>query len=157
MEMFFADVIFPAFSAPYLSLLFFPIAALLAISSEIFTFKCRYKSLPLSRTVWITLVANFVSWMIGLLLSLVLPSGLVPKIMRSGFKTIAPGPHFQVFVICGFIVAFILSIVIEYFVWKRLSKKSPLPSLSVTSFIAHIASYGILILIAYLYIHFNWW
>jgi hypothetical protein len=111
-----ADVIFPAFSAPYLSLLFFPIAALLAISSEIIAFKCRYRSLPISRTVWIALVANLVSWMIGLILSLVLRSGLVPKIMRGGFKTVEPGPHFQVFVICGFIVAFILSVVIEYFV-----------------------------------------
>ncbi|MDD5260441.1 MAG: hypothetical protein PHD76_01195 [Methylacidiphilales bacterium] len=159
--MFLADVIFPAFSAPYFADFFFPMAAGLAIASEILVFKFRYKSLlSWFRACWFAILANIVSWIFGLILSLILPSGLVPKVERAGdhpISIITQGPNFTILMICGFILAYLLSICIEYAVWRRLLKSSPLPSLFTTCIIANTVSYCLLVSIAYAYIHFNWW
>lgn len=159
--MFLADVILPAFSAPYFADFFFPVAAGSVIASEIFIFKLRYKSLlSWSRSCGFTFLANVVTWIFGFFLSFIFSSGLVPKIVRDGdhfATTIAQGQNFEVSMIFGFILAYFLSVFIEYVVWQRLRRSSPLPSLFVTCIIANTTSYCLLIGIAYAYIYFNWW
>jgi hypothetical protein len=155
-----ANVIFPAFTAPYLSFLFFHTAAAAAIMSEILVFKFRHKTLTWGRTVYVALAANITSWIAGVILGLVLPSGLVPKVMGAEgrqFTTITQGPHFDALIWIGFGVAFVLSIQIEYLVWKRCQRRLPLVGLFYTTFIAHIASYALLIGIACAHIKLGWW
>gem|GEM_PF-1953234 len=159
-NMFFADVIFPAFSAPYISCFFFPAAAAAAIFSEFIVFKLRYKSIPWPRLAFITLIANLCSWFLGVALSLVLPSGLIPKAIPNRgnpISIITQGPHFDRLLIYGFILAFLLSIFVEYFVWRAFQRSNPVRGLFATCTLANIASYSILVGISYSYIHFGWW
>ena len=158
--MIFANVIFPAFTAPYVSYLFFPMAATAAILSEIVVFKLRYHELSLIRATGVTLIANLVSWIAGVILGFLLPSGLIPKVVGSGnqqFTTITQGPHFDSLMWIGFAVAFLLSVLIEFYIWKIFQRKSPLPKLLTTTTTAHIVSYALLIGIAFAYIKFHWW
>jgi hypothetical protein len=159
--MFVADVIFPAFSAPYLAWFFFPVAALLAMFSEVLVFRLRNNELTWGRAAAITAGANLVSWFFGLLLSLVLPSGLVPHLVRQpggkDFRTITQGPHYGTYMILGFIVALILSILIEYRVWLRYTHKAPLRDCLNSCILANVASYAVLIGMACSYVYLNWW
>jgi branched-subunit amino acid ABC-type transport system permease component len=145
-----ANVIFPAFSTPYFLHLLFPIAGIAAILAEVFVFRRRYQTFTIFGALSPVLVANVISWIFGIVLSLILPSGLVPKIVKSGDQEVSilsRGPDFGVLVAAAFGVAFVLSIVIEYPVWKFLTRKDPLPNLLRTTCIAHVASYSVLILI----------
>lgn len=143
-----ANVIFPAFTAPYYSYFFFPLAGIAAVAAEVVILKKRHPALTLTRVFIFTLVANIASWMLGIAISSQLPSGLTPKVIQNGdheFSTISQGPHFNQLVLAGFGVAFILSILIEYPVWKYLTRRKMLPRLFISICYAHVASYIALI------------
>ena len=149
-SMLLANVIFPAFSATYFLHLLFPIVGISAILAEVFVFRRRYQALTFFGALIPVLVANVISWIFGVVLSAILPSGLVPKIVKSGdqgVSILSRGPDFGVLVAAAFGLAFVLSILIEYPVWKFLFRKDPLPNLFRTTCIAHVASYSALILI----------
>jgi len=150
-----ANVIFSAFTVPYVSFLLFPVAATAAMVSEIAVFKLRYHQLSWRRSIGVTVAANLVSWFVGIVLGCFLPHGLVPKIQGSGdhpVSILTPGPHFNALMWAGFAVAFLLSIVIEFYVWKWYQKRSPLPKLLATTALAQGASYTLLIGIAWIYL-----
>lgn len=149
--MFQANVIFPAFSAPYVAQLLFPIAGIATILTEVWWFRKKYESLEFLPTLLFVAVANVISGAAGFLLSSMLPSGLVPKVIHSGdrpFTTVTQGPNFLPLMIIGFLVALVLSILIEYPIWKWLTRKSLLPNLFANVSLAHVFSYAALILIA---------
>lgn len=149
-----ANIIFPAFSAPYYSQLLFPIAGIAAILMEVLIFRKRYASLSVFKVVIFALTANIVSWIAGIGLSHFLPSGLVPKMVPAGDRDVSiltTGPNFGSLVALSFGTAFILSILIEYLIWKTLTFRTLLPNLFRTTCIAHIASYLVLILIGVIY------
>jgi len=148
-----ANVIFPAFSAPYFSQLFFPVAGIAAILTEVFIFRKVYGSLSFSRTLGIVLIANIVSWVAGIVLSNFLPSGLAPRVIQAGeneVSILARGDNFGTLVIAAFFIAFILSILVEYPVWRFFGRKINLPRLFRTVCIAHVASYTVLIITVFL-------
>lgn len=148
--MLFANVIFPAFSAPYVSLFLFPIAGIATLVIETVIFKIRHKELSGYRVLGFVIVANIVSWMFGSALSYLLPSGLTTKSVESGgheLTIMTQAPNFGTLVIIAFIVAFFLSILIEFFVWKGLTHKRHLSNLFMTTCLAHIASYVTLTLL----------
>jgi hypothetical protein len=154
--MFFADVIFPAFSAPYVAWCFFPIAALLSMLAEVLVFRFATQQLTWLRAMAGTAQANLASWIFGLLLSLVLPSGLVPRFIRQpdghSFQTNGPGPRFSLYMVMGFVVAYLLSILIEVRMWRRFTRNDPIPQCLRVCIWANTASYLILIGIAFLYV-----
>jgi len=155
-----ANVIFPAFTAPYVSYFLFPVAALAAILGEVLVFKLRCSRLSWKRVINTTLYANLISWIAGVILGAVLPSGLAPQVVGSADRPatiITRGPNFELLMWSGFGVAFCLSILIEYQVWKRFRKEEPLPGLFRTTVLAHITSYLLLIGIALMYIKLHWW
>ncbi len=144
-----ANVIFPAFSAPYFSQLLFPIAGIAAILTEVFVFRKVYSSLEFFKTLGFVVIANIASWIFGIVLSHFLPSGLAPKIVQAGgqeVSVLSRGDNFGSLVIAAFVLAFILSILIEYPVWRSLGRKMDLPKLFRTTCIAHVASYTVLII-----------
>ena len=149
--MIFSNVIFPAFSAPYISFILFPVASILAFVTEIIIFRKRYLGLATRQVVLTALLANIISWIAGVLLSSILPSGLVPKIVDEGEKKasiISAGPNFESLVFTAFAVAFLLSILIEYAVWRWIHREPKLPKLFVSTVLAHVGSYMVLIGIA---------
>ena len=144
--MFFADVIF-AFTAPYIIWFFFFPVAVLALFSEMVVYKIAYRRLPAFSIFASTLGANAASWLVGLVLSiLLLPSGLVRKKVDGSNQTyLTAGPNFFSCFVLAFGVALILSIVIEWGVWRMLFRKPPLNSLGLTSALANVVSYAIVI------------
>lgn len=155
-----ANVIFPVFTAPYIAFFLFPVAATAAILSEIIVFKKRYQKLSWMRATGVALFANLISWFAGIILGHFLPSGLVPQVTGSGEEQLTRltlGPNYYLLMWIGFAVAFVLSILIEFYVWKIFQLKSPLSKLFKTTTLAHVTSYALLIGIAYMCIKNNWW
>ena len=148
-NMLLANVIFPAFSAPYFSQLFFPVAGIAAILTEVFVFRKVYSSLSFYKTLGFVLIANIVSWIAGIILSNFLPSGLAPRVIQAGEKEVSilgRGDDFGTLVIVAFFVALVLSILIEYPVWRFFGRKLDFPRLLRTVCIAHVASYTVLVI-----------
>jgi hypothetical protein len=154
-----ADVIFPAFQAPYGAPLLFPVAGISAIVVEVVVFWLLNRHLTIGKIVVVVVLANTVSGAVGFSLTAILPSGLVPRLVDAGrhqTHILQPGPRFNTYMILGFVVGFILSVVIEYGVvrlltgWARLAK----PLMTVT--LANLASYVALVAIAWFWITVVW-
>jgi hypothetical protein len=74
-----ADIIFPAPSAVYIASLYIPLSAILALLTEFGVYAYFQRGLiRLWRLLGVVLGVNVFSWLIGLLLSFLLPSFLVP-------------------------------------------------------------------------------
>lgn len=114
-----ADVIFPAFSAIYVFQVYFPyiIASVLVI--EILAYKRYCPILPTNTAIRLAIVANLVSWFAGIIITGLLPSGLIPN--HAG--RLSWGPHFVLFAILGFFVAYVLSVLIEGACLQRAARK----------------------------------
>ena len=74
-----ANVIFPAWSAAYLSSLLLPVAGIGALTTECFVFLILQRG-ALSRVslIGVVLAINVLSWIVGTALGFLLPTGLVP-------------------------------------------------------------------------------
>lgn len=114
-----ADVIFPAFSAIYVFQVYFPyiIASVLVI--EILAYKRYCPILPTNTAIRLAIVANLVSWFAGIIITGLLPGGLIPN--HAG--RLSWGPHFVLFAILGFFVAYVLSVLIEGACLQRAARK----------------------------------
>jgi hypothetical protein len=143
--MLFANVIFPAPSAVYVSTLFVPLATVLALGTEFFIFCRTQQGVTSNKNLFgIVFVLNVFSWIVGLLVSGFFPSGLVPHLTPDGISTIQPGPHWNAIALLSFPFACIFSAALEYFglrvFFRRLSFRSPLRTVA----IANLASYIVL-------------
>jgi hypothetical protein len=154
-----ADVIFPAFSAPYVAPMLFPVAGISAIVVGVLVFWLLNRHLDVGKIIAVVVLANLISGIFGFFLSAILPSGLVPQVVGAGAnqaRIIQPGPRFGNYMVLGFVVAFALSVVIEYGAvrlcagWVRVLR----PLLTVT--LANLASYVTLIAIAWFWMTFVW-
>ena len=81
-----ADVIFPAFYFAYVARVFYPLAAVAGLVTEIAIFRKFYRSETLGRISGLIIAANVVSSCLGVALASVLPSGLNPlyELAREG-------------------------------------------------------------------------
>ncbi|MCQ4166906.1 hypothetical protein [Tahibacter harae] len=130
-----ANVIFPAFAAPYLAPVIAPwlIAAVLAIETAVLLYRERH--LQLGGAFFLTLLTNVVSWIAGMLLAAtVFPSGIVHDPVR-------PGPQFGMLLWFAFPAALVLSILIEAAVLKLFARWLGLRTPLQTMLIANAASY----------------
>lgn len=114
-----ADVIFPAFSAIYVFQVYFPYIIAGVIVIEILAYKRYCPILPTNSAIRLAVVANLVSWFAGIVLTGLLPIGLIPS--HAGRP--AWGPHFVLFAILGFFVAYVLSVLIEGACLQRAARK----------------------------------
>jgi hypothetical protein len=153
-----ADVIFPAFQAPYVASLLLPVAGISAIVVEIVVFWLLNRHVGVGKIVVLVVAANLVSGLVGFFLAAVLPSGLVPRVVGSvngrPFRSSQPGPYFETYMALSFFMAFVLSVVIEYaVVWLLLGwAKVVRPFRTVT--LANLASYVVLVAVAWFWIAF---
>ena len=143
--MFFADMVMP-FMLPYmLWLWFFPIT-FLALMLEMLVFKLAYKNLRLFSVVASTLGANAASWFIGIFLSvLLLPRDLARVPNGHGSFYFVHGPNYERDIYLGVIVAFLLSIVLEWGVWRIILRNQPRRSLGLMTALANVLSYALLV------------
>jgi hypothetical protein len=153
-----ANVIFPAPSAVYVATIFFPLAAVLAIVTELSVFAYFQKGV-LSR--WhlfgVVLGVNLFSWIVGVVFSLFLPSGLVPELVdaRNSTQIITTGPYWNAIAIGSFCWTCLLSFALEYFALWALRARLRFRRLALCVGVANIASYlGIAAVVA-IHLHFD--
>jgi hypothetical protein len=152
-----ANVIFPAFAAPYFSPLLFPVAGIVAIVTEFVCYR-RFSSHPERPSFRDIIGANALSWFAGILISFVLPSGLATKMLPNGSQHITQGPHFATYAIIAFFIACVLSIFIEgwFIQWSARSEPEPVTGVYRLSAIANIASYIVLAVLVWVWITWIW-
>jgi len=154
-----ANVIFPAFAAPYVSAMFFPVAAIAAMLTEAVVFRVLNRDLSWRRTVSTVLVINIASAIVGFAIAAALPSGLEPTVMREGenqFETIQPGPKFGMYAVLGYVLAFVLSILIEWGIVRTSRRVVKLAKPFITVALANAASYAVLIVLSMVGARFFW-
>jgi hypothetical protein len=143
-----ADVIFPAPSAAYFVNLFFPLSAVLALTAEFAVFVYFQRGvMSKPRLLFVVVGVNLFSWLVGIVLSGFLPSGLVPRLVGEGEHqgyVVAAGPHWDAIAILSFFWACMLSFVLEYSALRLLRKQLPLQKLALCVAVANIASYCVI-------------
>ena len=153
-----ANVIFPAFSAPYVSALLFPVAGISLVITEILILKITNRSLSWGKIISLVLIMNVASTIIGFIITGLLPSGLEPKLFGEGEHQVAiqqPGENFNTFMIMGFFVAYVLSIFSEYVIAKLIKKielNKPFQNIA----LANTGSYIVLFAVAYIWANYIW-
>lgn len=102
------------------------------------------------------LALNGFSWVIGLLISGLFPSALVPKLTPSGVSMMQPGPQWGTIAILSFPFACVVSAICEYLgvrlFFRRLAFREPVRTVA----LANIASYVVLGATVFVFLHFAW-
>jgi hypothetical protein len=158
-SMLLANVIFPAPSAAYFATIFFPLAGVLALTTEFAVF-ARFQRGVMSRfrILGVVVVVNLFSWSVGLALSFFLPSGLVPKLADAGDRQVSiitQGPHWGTLAILSFFWACLLSIALEYAALRLLRRRRPLENAALCVGLANVASYCVIGAVASVYLYFD--
>jgi membrane protein YqaA with SNARE-associated domain len=140
-----ADVIFPAFAAPYITAVLFPYALVAIPVAEAFVYKMYWRQLSIWVVALLAICANATSSLIGWFIAYILPSGLVVDPRN---HMLSSGPHFGLYALLGFVVAYLLSIAIEGAVLRGASHWVSLNKAFKVSFAANTVSYALLGIIA---------
>lgn len=138
----FADVIIPAFQGPYLLYLFFPLACIIVLASEVAVFKLLNWQENFMGIVVLVFCANLVSTVVGFLITALLPTGYDP--------TLKPGSMYSTYAYLSFFVAFILSVLFEYPIVRFSSKILRIHRPLLTVILANVASYILLVTVIFL-------
>jgi hypothetical protein len=138
--MFFADAaIIPVFSTPYMIIWFLWWMVPLVLISEAFVFWRYYPAMKRWLLAAGIIGANVVSWLVGIFLVGFLPRGYSIDPVTNEIS------YVHSYIALSFLLAFILSVILEYTVWHLIYWKSPLPSLGKANALANLASYALLI------------
>lgn len=144
-----ANVIFPAFTAPYVAQMFFPVVLLSVLIVEATIYKWRCQNLSIRTLLFLVVAVNIVSWLAGLLITRFLfPSGLV----KSSEGMLAPGPDFTLFELLGFFIAYVLSVLIEGGCLKAASLMWSVQAPFTLALLANTASYIALSVLVWLFV-----
>ncbi len=152
-----ANIIFPAPSAVYVSTFFIPLATIFALGTEFFVFSRTQRGVASNgRLLFVVLALNVFSWVIGLFISGLFPTGLVPKLTSRGVTIIQPGPQWDRIALLSFPFACVVSAALEYLglrlFFRRLTFRAPLSSVA----LANVASYVGLGATVFVFLHFTW-
>lgn len=153
-----ANVIIPAFTVPYAAALLFPVAGISVLIAECTVFKLTNRHMTWWKTFALVLGINIFSTVIGFIISAFLPDGLEPKLMGSGEHQVwisQPGEHWIALMCFAFLVAYVLSILLEYGL-IRLIKRISLNRAFSTVVLANTVSYVALIAISYVWAEYIW-
>jgi hypothetical protein len=158
MSVILANVIFPAPTAAYVASVFFPIAAVLALTTE-FAVYCWFQRGVLSswRLLGVVIVVNLFSWIVGIALSLLLPSGLVPKLVDAGEPVyiLTQGSHWSTIAVASFVWACFLSFGLEYGGLWVLRTRLPFQRLALCAGVANAASYCVIAAVVAVQLYFD--
>jgi hypothetical protein len=154
-----ANVIFPAPTAAYIACLFFPVAALLALATEFAVFVAFQRGLSSRFRLLVVVVGvNLLSWIVGLMFSCFLPTGLVPQLVSAGdhdFAILTQGPTWEKMAIASFFWACLLSFGIEYALLRIIGNRLRFRRLALCTGLANIASYCVIALVVSIHLHFD--
>ena len=130
---------------------------MLAIATEWLCYKCFTTDAHYPRLGDI-LLANLVSWLVGIVLCAFLPTGLVltPPHGSGGQRHLTTGPHFASYAVLSFFVACVLSIVIEFWSIKLSTRKLFVGRLFRLSAIANTAGYMVLGVVSWIWVTWLW-
>jgi uncharacterized membrane protein YbhN (UPF0104 family) len=150
--MFLANIIFPAPATFYVIGLLMPLTIVAALGVEWFVFCMREKDAASPpKLLLIVIVANFWSWLLGMLLTWFMPSGLVPQAISEGKRSIiTQGPNWGWLAIAGLAIAYFLSILIEYYAIRAFYRKLKWKALLRNTVIANSVSYPVYVGLAFL-------
>ncbi len=153
----FANVIFPAFTTPYVSPILFPIAGIAAVVSELYCYR-RFSSVNGIPTLSDVIGANMMSWLVGVLLGQVLPSGLAKKVIGAEMEILTEGPYFTGYAIIGFFVACLLSVFVEGWFLRFCSRHESelMEGAYGLAGIANLVSYLVLGILVWIFVAFGW-
>ena len=133
------------------------LATILALGTEFFVFNRTQRGVASNgKFRAVVLILNISSWVIGLLISGLFPSGLVPKLTPSGVFIIQPGPHWATNAILSFPFACFVSAVSEYIGLRLFYRRIPFRPPGHTIVLANIASYVVLGVTVFVFLHFSW-
>jgi hypothetical protein len=140
------DVIFPAFAAAYAVPAFVWPVTLGALLSEIAVFRFRERRPRFVTTSVAVLLANVLSWLVGLVLTSLLPDGFVSTVRSTGVSMAAPGPLWPTYAAASWPLAWVLSCAIEYGALFPLRVRLGFTRLLGTVVLANVTSYAVLLL-----------
>jgi len=141
-----ADVIFPAFFVPYVAQIFFPFAAVAALTAEVLFYRWWSKNMHLGRLIVVVLVANVVSSVIGMIVASFLPTGYNPA-FRAGQHVPWHAPEWFDYATLAWLVAFIISVLVEWPVVMLLRRVVAIQRTFIAVLFANAASYLVLLLV----------
>jgi hypothetical protein len=137
-----ANVIFPAFAAPHFApALNFPLLVIAVLFIEVGIYKLASHNTPIYHLALMVAVANGASWIAGIMITMFLPSGLV-----TGEYGIEAASSFTLYATLGYVVAYVLSVIIEGYIVKGSSVKMGVASPFKWSFYANSGSYLTLVI-----------
>jgi hypothetical protein len=135
------------------------LSAILGLATEFAVYVYFQRAIiALWRLFGVFIAVNLFSWIVGLFLSFLLPSFLVPQLRGEGehrFTTITQGPHWGLVAILSFAWACIVSILLEYFALWLFRRKLGLRRLGFCVALANVAGYVIIGATVWTYVHFN--
>ena len=146
-----ANIIFPAFRIPYFSAMIFPVATITALVAEVIVFGLINSNMSWLSIMKIVLLINIASAIVGFAVAGAFPSGWEPAVRGEGEnqrQTLQHGPKFGMYVVLGYVLAFILSVLIEWAIVRALRRIAPLKRPFVTVGLANVASYAALIIVS---------
>jgi hypothetical protein len=144
-----ADVIFPAFYTPYVVQIFYPLAAIMALCAEVIFYRWWSKDTRLGRLILMVVVVNIVSSVSGMLVASCLPTGYNPAFhsARSGPWR---GPGWNALATIAWIVAFIVSVLIEWPLVLLFRRMVAIPRAFLGVLFANASSYVVLLVILFM-------
>ncbi len=111
-------------------------------------FRVFNRDLPWRRIASTVLTINVASAVVGFAIAAALPSGLEPAVTGEAgnqLETIRPGPKFGMYAVLGYVLAFVLSILIEWGIVHALRRVVNLAKPFITVALANAASYAVLL------------
>ena len=142
-----ANLIFPLFMTPYvISIIFFPVVLPLVLIIESIVYRKKIFEPPPWVAIIITVIfANLVSWCFGAVITVPIPNDIldINNLSKDSYHALA--------VIFGFILAFILSVIIEGAVIKFTNFLEEVEKPFLLSLYANACSYSFLIAIAFIF------
>jgi len=142
----YANVIFPAFVGPYISIAMFPLAGAAILLSESVVYKVACRQLSIPTVLLLVVVANVVSSIIGIGVAFFLPDGLV----YGTTGVVVGGPNFSLYFNLSFVLAYLISILIEGAILKFASSWFAISRPFLVSIAANTVSYLFLVSIVWL-------
>jgi signal transduction histidine kinase len=143
--MFFADLVFPVFTTPYVFVLFMPWLIPLALIAEGIIFKLFYRDLGWVKNSTTVLGANAASWFLGIGIGGLLPMGIYQD-------QVTHAEDFnKTFLVLAFVLALIISVIVESGIWWTTRRELRTARLFWATAAANVASYSVVIGLAWLF------
>ncbi len=109
------------------------------------------------RLLAVVIGVNLFSWLVGVLFSLILPSGLVPELVDAPAPAyiLTQGPHWNAIAIVSFFEAYLLNFGLEYGGLRFMCKCIPFQRLGLCVGVANVASYCVIAVVVAVHLHFD--